>query len=1269
MDETNKKVFRPANINVAEDVQKTAVDAVERQSVVAQMELALNKYSEGKVVKWNAYEVELQEGSSLYELYNPGRMLFNQLLATGPVIYALHRESASDHNGLIRVTASGGLEVHGDSGWVNLSTKGYFDLSASTISTLILIAGLAEATSGYIWADLDLPLDQWFRFHDLPVPQNKEQTTNLINYFKFDPVVGALGNYWGQLDSDDHSFFALSAEHCEAIRLVTRQLLSPGEKLLDVLHNRTSQPDITSQNASEWMSKVVGHSFSLELASAYLDKLQWFGSQPGETPSKEDLASLLVTAVLLDIHPSIGATRSRKAIGAMELYAPGRVNRHPSVLCKELELFLTTERSVTPAMAPVAAHLLLAGIAPELQVKGMPSSLMMGSVEWMSFCCAVKLVDSVRQGASRVLNHAQIIAYAELEPLSEAHTQMRQLAMIDPMVDWALINGVVTSVELASNEKATTERAMSTFQMFADNFVSRTGTLPSRRLIAKNVLEDAAPLCDFLEDKVLYQRPGLFASPTATSMVDLHMSGDLVGGDWDRREVFPDVVYSQNPTLHAGVTQYKPTKYHDPSVKSIYDEFPRLRRLRSVNEELHRQVRTYEEKLNRSLNATVKYAISNMPVEDLQAFLSGNVTFFTFRDDASYLHTQSFSAQFIPGYKLEKTVETREVRDAVTGRFGLLMCVNNGDELIAYELFTLRGELKKNIWLGKYLARSGFFQTPARLDFSGDPAALESPVIKEHLRIDLHKYLHGDSSKTKGDGRAIPEKLGELVAAPNPVRVEKSPFKNFSNPQLSRLAEFIVTHHPIVKFSELLAVVSEQTALEKEREKGDKIATYIVDLVVPFKKCIEDITSGEQNRVVDGIYGCMMDAVSLGGAFYGAGAKALSISAKSISAANKAARVAKLVVTSSVSLLNPVDGVPTALYGVGKFVHGGLLRFSRSTLELLGLARVQLDTLHGVSKGANLIRTSEPLLTGHGTWYPKGSGGRSSVVFAMRRHSQWYALDRVGRPWGPKLGNFKLAVAGRLPRAVKTSSATYTRLIVPRSLPRVQTKIDNALNIMTQPAYKSPRESLIKLLLGNDSSAAIGTTVDILRLIRADFAGMSISNIFLDPHKDSNSIAEFDLDAYKEWKKAGSRTNQAFIQISVPNINRQFIASGFNHDVIADGLIHELFHGVAQNNDVSYALDVKGDKAVGQKLDVTALLNLALGRLAVEGSDNTFHPSSKAFQNADSLAVLTSLLSQIDADKSVFDSNMRTMLAAIAASGGGVVAGPVVIRLNTTPDS
>jgi hypothetical protein len=1261
--EATGKFFKSYSLAHQEQQRREAFDAEERAAVLAQLRDGVKEQGVDPVYSWQGYTVDVQEGSSFHEVFNPGRMFWGKLTNNSRIMSELRRHRALS-NELVRVNERGRVEVFrkDTEKWHEVDLDNIPDRT-QTYQNVLRVGDIAKQACGYIYDADYVDIDQWLKFHGLPVPQTLTQTKNLIGYFEFNPQVDSLGNFWGQLDAEDHSLIVLSAEQCRAIRSVTTQQVGAGQKLLDVLHRNTGQVNVTDENAAEWIVRVLRHTYARDMAMAYLKALQWFGSQPGETPSNRGLAQLLVTALLLDIDPSIGSPAVRKSIARLELYAPSNVGRESAVICQELQAFLVTKQMTTAGLAPVAAHLLLAGIAPEFTVKGVPSSLLMGSVEWMSFCRAVVLAESVRKGASRVMNYAQIVAYAELEPLSEAQVHLRDMAMIGPMVDWALINGVVTSAELASKEKETTERALSAFQEYADNFVPRFGRLPDRRMIAKEALEDAAPLCDILEDKVLYQHPGLGASPTAACMIDLHMSGDLSGGVWDRPEIFPDNVYSNIPSLHGGVTNYQREKRHDPSVASIHEEFPRLRRLRPNDEEFHRQLRLYLTNLNRSLTATVKLALSNMAHADLQAFLTGAVTFFTFRDHA--IETSSF--RIAGPFTYEVDYETRQGKDAATGRFGLLMCVSNGAELTAYELFTLRGELIKNNQLGNELVKRGLFQKPARLDFDGDLKKHDEPIAKTSFNIDFSKYMHGESPEYfAGSDRAIAEKLGVLSAAANPIKLERSVYKNFSNPQLVRLAEFIINHHPVIRFDELVAAATEPTELENERTKGEKIATYFVDLAVPFKKCIEDISSGEHNRVVDGIYGCLMDAIALGGAFYGAGVKALSISAKTISAASKAARVTKLVVASSVSAFNPVDGVPTAVYGVGKLVHKGFLRFSKPTLELLGLAKSQLTTLHGSNKGKNLIRSADNASAAHGTWRPNASASDTLTVLAARNNFKWYALDRFGKPWGPALGHFNFTASLRLPRANRTLPVSYTRLFIEQSLPRARAKIESAINVLTNHDYRVERDALIKILMGQTSSDAAHRVLDYLRLVRADFAGVSMSNFFLDPLKETNSIAEFDVEAYTQWKRAGGQSPIPFIQINTPNINRQFIDKSMNHDVVADDVIHELFHGVVQHSDVAYALDVDGVAKGGQQLDVTALLNLALGRLAVADSSDVFHSSTKAFENADSLAVLTSLLSQMSTDKVTFESNLSVLRAAIDKKVSGTVIGPVLIKLNAT---
>ncbi|QAY93116.1 hypothetical protein [Pseudomonas sp. ACM7] len=1264
--ELKDKFYKPLGDFGREEQLRQDADAAERKLILVNLKACLADYSDDETIDWFNYEMELQKGSSLYEVYVPGSVLMNELLSTVAIRSALTQENMSDAE-LIRVTHSGKLEVFDGHDWRDFVALGYVAHSKATRDSMGILADIAKEAGGCLWADNIVNIDQWLEFYGFDVPKTVAQVRNLIGYFEFDcPEIDHFGNYWGQIITDDQSLIVLSAEQLRDIRQTTEKLIAPDKKLLDKLYRETGGTIATHDNAAERIVQLVTHPAAQACATKLLKELNWFGGTSGQDVSAQDLGQLLITVILLELDPHIGNAQARKSIGAFDLYAPTNVERSSSVVRKELETFLHTKGWVNPVVAPLASHLLLAEIAPEFLVKGVPSSLMMGSVGWVSFCVGVALVEAVTKGASRVLTYTQIMAYAELEPVSDPLARLRDLAMLDPIVDWALINDVVTTTELKQAEKETTERAMTVFEEYVDGtHLARayTSSIPSRKDIARAAVTKAAPTCDFLEDKIIYQQPGLYASPTAMSMVDLHMSGDLVGGLWDLRAVFPNP-YSNAPNLHGNITNHKNKSFYDPSVLSIHDRYPRLRRLAPNNDEYHRQLRGYLGNLNNAVIRNVKMALSHMPPFDLETFLKGKITFFTLRSPAIETSSNRFGGPLI----LETDYETQQGKDAVTGRFGIVMCASHGNTVTCYELFTLRGELRRNNTLGALIANTGKLQGAARVDFKGGLKAQQVPTDPERLPIILSEYTHGLlESSSASSSVAIIDKLGELAAPTTPSERKQSVYQNFDNSQLVRIARFIVNNRPMMTFDELEAAATVPTVLESQRKKGEETAAYIVDLVVPFKKCIEDLSSGEHNKMVDGMYGCVMDVIAVGGAFVGAGAKALSISAKAISTASKAVRLTKLAFVTSVSLFNPVDGVPTAFFGAGKLVHKGALRFNRQAQEMLGLAQSQLRKLNGRHKTYDLARAANSAdTTGQGTWRPRGATGDALTVVARRNGHQWYALDRLGKPWGPKLNNFTFQAPIQLPRFSKTLPVSYTRRFIEQSLPLARTKIENAINVLTSLDLTKERNAIIKVLLGSNSSDAFERLVNYLRLVRADFAGLSLSNIFLDPLKNTNNIAAFNMDAYKQWKDAKDQSDTKFIEIYTPNINKHFIGLGFNHDVVADDLIHEVFHGAAQTDDVSYARDAGRNGERGQLLDVAPLLNLASGRLPVTDEGRACHASSKAFENADSLAVTTSLLSQLYTDKGSYELNMSTLRGALEANTGSAIDEPVLITLNNS---
>lgn len=124
-------------------------DADECREVLQQLDVVLTSFSDDQDIYWFDYDVKLKAGSSLFEIYNPGMLLFNNLEKLGAVFGALIREGVRDHEGLFCVTADGKMEVFDeDRGWVDLVAADHFDHSEEIQSTIKVIADVARTAGG-----------------------------------------------------------------------------------------------------------------------------------------------------------------------------------------------------------------------------------------------------------------------------------------------------------------------------------------------------------------------------------------------------------------------------------------------------------------------------------------------------------------------------------------------------------------------------------------------------------------------------------------------------------------------------------------------------------------------------------------------------------------------------------------------------------------------------------------------------------------------------------------------------------------------------------------------------------------------------------------------------------------------------------------------------------------------------------------------------------------------------------------------------------------
>ncbi|WP_367253113.1 hypothetical protein [Pseudomonas sp. stari2] len=1247
------KLFRSSTIALAEWKKRSQGDADECREVLQQLDVVLTSFSDDQDIYWFDYDVKLKAGSSLFEIYNPGMLLFNNLEKLGAVFGALIREGVRDHEGLFCVTADGKMEVFDeDRGWVDLVAADHFDHSEEIQSTIKVIADVARTAGGYIWTNHDVTLEQWFRFHEIDLPRKNAQVRNFIEILKFDPQVEEPENYWEHFESDGQVLVTLSDEQFAEIRQAKTKFLPP-YKMLTAFYIETGRAPVSNENANQRIAEYVRHAFPRAFAEKCLRELGWFKENEQGTFSDTVLQQFLITSILLDIAPWVGHSHKRRHIQSFDLYAPSFVDWHPSAVRVLLTDYLAGSDWLDRRWGPLVTHLLLSRTAPEFLVREVPASVTLGSIAWVKLCRAVALVEAVKTGASRVLSYSQIMAYVDLEPVSEAQKHLWDLAMIDPIVDWALLNRIVTSTEFDQAEEATTRRAIEAFEQHSDQLAQIASAfstpLPSRADIARAALKVAAPGCDTLDEKAL----SLLGGQQVMSMVDLHQSGDLVTGKWDRRTV---------RLVTNGVP--KPAINYNPSGISLYTRYPKLLKLTSCDEEMDRQLAVHLTELNSAMLSTVKLALAQMPAPDLKVFMNAQISFLTVRESSIYYVSRRIGGPF----DFTQGRETQQSRDAATGRFGLVMCASHNGVFICYELFTSRGEFRKNDALGSLIIRERKLEQRSRISRPADLTTQLTLTYPQSLPLNVKCYTHAaapDSAITTS--LAIIDNFGLLPEPAASANPKQGLYQRFNDPNIARIADFIVKNRPFLDAGELRELVRIPTPLESSQEQGEQLLTYFIDLIVPFKKCIQDVASGEHDKVVDGVYGCLMDGIGLVGTAAGASSKALSISAKAISTTSKAARFSRLAFTSAISLFNPFDGVPSGLQSSGKLVHKGLLRFNKNTHELITVARKQLRTLSDSRQSFDLIDNSRSTQFGLGTWRPRGTTGDNIAVLAAREDKNWFALNRRGDLWGKPLVGFSYRAPVRLPYSPKTLPESYTRRFIEQSLPRARAKIDDAIAVLQRHDLKQDCSKVMKIMFGDTSAAATNRLVNYLRLIRFDFAGFSMSNILLDAVKEHDVLAAFDVGSYKRWKSTGSGNEAgiAFVEIYTKSLNRHFTGLGFNHDVVADDLIHELFHGAAQTDDIGYATDAEFESTRGQRLDVTPLLNIALGCLPVSEEGTECHQPEKAFANADSLAVATSLFSQLYSNKVTYDRNMAILGSAVDTSDGKPIVAPVIITLNT----
>jgi hypothetical protein len=780
---------------------------------------------------------------------------------------------------------------------------------------LRLLARIAASSGGWIVSGDDISVGQWLRFNGLQVPKNEQETRDLLDLLNFStlPEPPKYGNYWQLLDAPDTSPFKLEGNNRAIILDLIQSFTRDYEPVVNILGRGAlieNGPSDGATTSTDYRLQQLIESAASRHGQDYLSRLGWLNEEVANRQSTELAEQLTVAAILLDLDPALDIANTHFA--GFDLYARRYFKQHPTQVRTELEAHLIKHLHVAPPLAPLVAQMTLAGMAPEYLFADWPSRLLMGTPAWVVATQAVHLVEALAPGTSRKMSYQHLIGFSQSTKAFAPLAALQAEGAVDPAVTWAWMNGLVTRDEQGHVSIKEIERALREYDQYIALMLEATERfsrpLPDRRQLALQELKSQERDCDPDELLVKHRGSGGGAG-RKVSVLDLYMGNELHTQDWDR---------------------VKGT--------SIYKSFPELPSLYPVADLYETATSSHFEAIRDGLTRNIQVAVSQLLPEDAASIEYGAIGVYCvqkmrFKPERTNGRGGISPARYFPGE---------------TGRYGVILCVQHGYAIKCFELFPLRMECRYNPDLEAFfepLVSGGFFTLDTR--FADEKQLEKHPV-------DLKAYLQNVAPGTHSKSRIQVRKIGVLEAPRDHAdRDNQTPL--YRSERVKTLASLIARKNPYITEQEIHKLGLQQTEREKAIEKTDAIFNMILNLIIPFKGCVEGLTSGDPKKHGGAIFDCIVDAAVLAITLFAAPVAIAAAASKTASIAGKLLSASRVLAKITISLFNPLSGLPQLLYAGGKLLGRGVAKLSGSALSLAHQAKQQLRFLTGAN-GYDLLK-------------------------------------------------------------------------------------------------------------------------------------------------------------------------------------------------------------------------------------------------------------------------------------------------------------------------
>ncbi|MGL6241549.1 hypothetical protein [Pseudomonas sp.] len=885
---------------------------------------------------WNRLTATGVNGSAFDTAHRPGHVCLRRLIGQTEISRILKEQSIPE-TAVFQVDEQGRLSY----AYQNLSSREHQSVTVTVtyFSTpvditdaftglvdfeedLKLLAQTARLTGGFVTSSKQIAIGQWLRFHGVAIPITEEGARELLDLLTFAtlPNNSPYGNYWQLLDSPKDSPFELTEENRSIIR-DTIELYTEGEIPLATLYGRALQveaesPDTLPSGQSYRLKRLIDITVLLaDQGQAYIDALGWFADKSGALPTEQFIEQLLIAVMLLDLDPDLDSANT--SFAGFDLYAKHHLLARPSEVRAQLENHLVSQCKLDNVIAPLVAEWVLGGMAPEYLALDHPSNLRIGTLAWVVFTQAVHFAEAIEPGVSRSMTYQHLLGFAQASELTPELKAVFAANSADPVITWALMNTLIARNSEGDLSQQAVTLAMEEYQQQVDMMTSALSDLgsplPQRKSLALKELISRVPDCD--PDELLVKHRGTGGGAgRKVSIVDLYLGDELHTEEWDR-----------------------------VNGSSVYQTYPDLVHLYPVAGLYEQVIHNHHIAMTDALSAIIKVTFSQLGLLDRQFIEEGHLGLYCVQDYT----TTRFTDIANPVHATRPLTPL----PGKTGRYGVLICAALDSELRCYQLFPMRMECVYSEELSK------IFRPLVMTDGATAKAVFVDHKSPLEGRLDIQAFRANTAPRSDYKSAFFIRKIGEFNTSSADADTT-TPNRNFRSTRKAAIADLIAKENPYFTELELTQLGLDQTEREKAIERTDALFTFILNLIIPFKECVEELSSGDASRQRGAILGCVMDAASLFVSVAAVGIKVAAISTKATTLVSKLLLASKVVAATTLSLFNPVDGVPQLLKGGGKLLGRGVKKLGAHALSFPHLAQRQLRYLAG-SNTYELLRAVE----------------------------------------------------------------------------------------------------------------------------------------------------------------------------------------------------------------------------------------------------------------------------------------------------------------------